>query len=713
MQNRQETAHVIRFLSSKSYRIPQALLLGFSLCLSSAWGQELKTNFDVVVYGGTSAGVAAAVQVKQMGKSVVVVSPDMHLGGLTAGGLGWTDSGDKDAIGGISRQFYHRVWKHYEEDSAWRWQDKAEFGGRNQSPPGKDGDGSTKWVFEPSVAEKLFEDLVQENKIVVHRDQWLDRGPGGVVVEAGRIQAIRTLSGQVFRGKMFIDATYEGDLMAAAGVSYHVGREANSVYDEQWNGIQTGVLHHSHFFAKPVDPYVVAGDPSSGLLPQISSNDPGKKGDGDDRIQAYCFRMCLTNVPDNRIEFAKPDGYDRANYELLTRVFASGWRQMFHKFDPLPNAKTDTNNHGPFSTDYIGMNYGYPEGSYAERQEIIRRHEVYQQGLMYFMANDPSVPADVRDQVSQWGLAADEFTDNGGWPHQIYVREARRMVGNYVMTEHDCLDRRPTPESVGMGSYTLDSHNVQRYVTPDGTVQNEGDIGVKTPRPYEIAYGAIIPRKDECENLLVPICVSSSHIAFGSIRMEPVFMILGQSAATAACLSIDADVAVQDLPYPKLREQLLQDKQVLELEVVYENASNLMPGTVLDDQLATRVGSWQLSSANRPFVDAGYLHNGNSEPGEKRLVFETSLEANTFEVGLSWPAHNNRASKVKLQIHHRDGMTEVEVNQKQKPSADGFFRSLGAFPFDGPARVELLTDGADGYVVADAVRFLRVDTPGL
>jgi len=273
--------------------------------------------------------------------------------------------------------------------------------------------------------------------------------------------------------------------------------------------------------------------------------------------------MCLSNHPDNRVPFPKPDNYQPEHYELLARVFASGWRETFRKFDPIPNRKTDTNNHGPFSTDFIGMNYDYPEADYDRRKAIIKAHEGYQKGLLYFLANDPRVPEEVREEMAQWGLAKDEFTDNGHWPHQLYIREARRMIGTYVMTEHDVFSTRQVPQAVGMGSYTLDSHNVQRYVKADGYVQNEGDIGVGTKGPYQIAYGAITPKREECKNLLVPVCVSSSHIAFGSIRMEPVFMILGQSAAAAACLAVEGDVAVQDVSYDRLKERLLDGKQIL------------------------------------------------------------------------------------------------------------------------------------------------------
>jgi hypothetical protein len=364
---------------------------------------------------------------------------------------------------------------------------------------------------------------------------------------------------------MFIDATYEGDLMAAAGVNYHVGREANSVYKEKWNGVQTEVFQHGHNFQTKISPYKIEGDPSSGLLPEVSAEPAEAYGSGDKKLQAYCFRMCLSNHPDNRIPFSKPEGYDPARYELLARVFASGWRETFNKYDLIPNRKTDTNNHGPFSTDYIGKNYDYPEASYERRKEIIKDHELYQKGLMYFMQNDPKVPADVQDKMKQWGLPKDEFTDNGGWPHQLYIREARRMIGEFVMTEADALAKTKVPNSVGMGSYSLDSHNAQRYVKSDGYVQNEGDIGVKPEKPYSIAYGSILPKENECSNLLVTICMSSSHIAYGSIRMEPVFMILGQSAGTAAVLAIENKVSPQKLPYEKLRKVLLEGKQKLEL----------------------------------------------------------------------------------------------------------------------------------------------------
>jgi hypothetical protein len=547
-------------------RMRTALCLAIAVALSSGAAQPV--TYDLVVYGATSAGVMAAVQARTMGKTVMLVGPDVHLGGLSSSGLGFTDTGNKAVIGGLSREFYHRIWRRYQEPSAWPWQPREAYGNKGQGTPAIDGEQRTMWIFEPHVAEAVFEDLVKEHGIPVLRNEWLDRGKG-VLKQDARIVSITMLSGRTFTGRMFIDATYEGDLMAAAGVEYHIGRESQQTYGEQWNGVQTGVLHHRHHFGvlkEKISPYVVPGDPSSGVLPRISTEPPGNYGDGDKRLQAYTYRYCVTDHPDNRIPFPKPDGYDPRQYELLLRVFEAGWRETFQKFDPIPNRKTDSNNHGPFSSDNIGFNYDYPEASYERRREILKEHETYQKGWLYFIANDPRVPADVQEEMRRWGLPKDEFKDNGGWPHQIYVREARRMIGSFVMTEHELLKKRPTPESIGMGSYTIDSHHVQRYITPDGFVQNEGDIGVTLRAPYEIAYGAIVPKAGQADNLLVPVSVSASHIAFGSIRMEPVFMVLGQSAATAAVLAIEGRTRVQDVPYPRLRDRLVKDGQVLKYE---------------------------------------------------------------------------------------------------------------------------------------------------
>lgn len=555
-----------KFSSITSFRIAVGVAILF-LGISCA-GKKTDSNeysADLIIYGGTSAAVTAAVEAVQSGKTVLVVSPDTHLGGLSSGGLGFTDTGNKSAIGGLSREFYHRVWLHYNDSASWKWQKHSEYGNKGQGTVAMDGENRTMWIFEPHVAEQVFEDFIAENNITVLRDEWLDRSSAGIAKEGEKIVSFKTLSGKVFSGKMFIDATYEGDLMAAAGVSYHVGREACTVYGETWNGVQAGAKHHGHYFKDKIDPYKIPGKPESGLLYGISPESIAADCTGDNKIQAYCFRLCMSNHPDNRVSFPKPENYNPENYELLARVFDAGWREWFNKFDIIPNRKTDTNNHGPFSSDFIGMNYDYPEATYERRMEIIKAHEDYQKGLLYFVANDPRVPKEIQEEMQTWGLAKDEFQDNGNWPRQLYIREARRMSGVYVTTENDVLAKQEVSSPVGMGSYAMDSHNVQRYVTADGFAQNEGDVGVHPHSPYSISYGSIVPKRDECRNLLVPVCVSSSHIAYGSIRMEPVFMILGQSAAIAACKAIDADQAVQDVPYETLKEKLLERGQVLTL----------------------------------------------------------------------------------------------------------------------------------------------------
>ena len=514
---------------------------------------------DVVVYGGTSAGVMAAVQAKRMGKSVILVAPETHLGGLSSGGLGFTDIGNKKAIGGLSREFYRRVWRAYQDDKVWKFEMRRPYGGQGvRVEPGEE----TMWIFEPHVAEQVFEDLIAENSIRVLRGERLEL-KGGVTKNGARIASLRTESGRLFAARMFIDATYEGDLMAKAGVPYAVGREPNATYGETYNGVATKQARH-HQFPAGISAYKVEGDPSSGLLPRIHEGPPGLEGEGDRRVQAYCYRMCLTDDARNRVPFPKPEGYDAGQYELMLRLLKTGWRGVDNKFDRIPNRKTDTNNHGPFSTDNIGMNYEYPDGDYATRERILAEHRTYEAGWFYFLANDARVPEDVRKKMSQWGLAKDEFADNAHWPRQLYVREARRMIGAAVMTERHCTGKETAQQSIGLAAYGMDSHNTQRYAGADGFVRNEGDVEVRVAGPYPIGYGAITPAEKACENLLVPVCLSASHIAYGSIRMEPVFMILGQSAATAAALAIDNKVAVQDVPYAKLKERLLADRQVLE-----------------------------------------------------------------------------------------------------------------------------------------------------
>ena len=507
---------------------------------------------DLVIYGSSPAALTAAIEAQRLGRTAVIVCPETRIGGLTTGGLGQTDIGNKSAFGGLALQFYRDVADWYKVDSHWKYEKRSAYipDGQCAGSLGED----SMWTFEPSAALAILERWERENKLEIVRGEFLDRRP------------------------MFVDATYEGDLMAAAGVSYTVGREANSVYGETISGVERA-LSKNHQFNKGVSAYIKAGDPTSGLLPYVEPDTAEPEGAGDRRVQAYCFRMCLTDEPSNRIPFVKPEGYDPLTYELLLRnleaidpeTFAKDsarpWKFMPWINSRMPNRKTDTNNRTGFSTDFIGQNHAWPEASYKEREKILKAHLDYQMGLMWTLVNNPRVPEPIRSRVAEWGTCKDEFTDGLGlgWQSQLYVREARRMVGDYVATEHDVLRKRTTSRPVAMAAYGMDSHHVRRYVDKDGFVKNEGNIEDWRAggKPYPLDYGVIIPKKGDCENLFVPVCVSASHMAFGSIRMEPVFFALGQVAGAAAALSIDAGCAVQDLPYESLAKVLLAGGQVL------------------------------------------------------------------------------------------------------------------------------------------------------
>lgn len=541
------------------------VVLGWVLPMALGGAEAIET--DVCIYGGTAGGVAAGVQATRMGKTAVLVEFGDHLGGMTSGGLGATDIGNKAAIGGIAREFYQRVARHYRQDSAWRSETREDYfnhrAGRSTLAEFNAPDAAM-WTFEPHVAEDIFFQFVNEAKVPVFFQQRL----AAVKKDRGLIREVTMENGKTYRAKMFIDATYEGDLLAQAGVSYTVGREANSQYGETLNGIRVETPKHQ--FLAPVDPYLKPGDPQSGLLPFIQSAPLGAPGQADHAVQAYNFRLCYTQTPANRLPHAPPPKYDPARYELLARYLealtAAGHNtQLNELWNPIwmPNGKTDINNNGGFSTDFIGLNHDYPNGDYAARAGIWQAHKDYILGLVYFLATSPRVPADVRAEMQSWGPARDEFTDTAGWPHQLYVREARRMVSAYVMTEHNCRGRVKAEDPVGLAAYTMDSHNCQRIVR-NHRAENEGDVQVGGFPPYPISYRSIVPKPDECGNLLAPVCLSATHIAYGSIRMEPVFMVLGQSAATAAALAIERQTRLQKLDYGDLRARLLADNQVLE-----------------------------------------------------------------------------------------------------------------------------------------------------
>lgn len=659
-------------------------------------------DFDVVIYGGTSAGVTAAVQVSRMGKSVVLLEPKAQIGGLTISGLGFTDTGDKRVIGGLAREFYQRVKRHYDSEAVWKQEPRGKYDRYRATE-------DAMWTFEPHVARAIFLQMLTEAKVPFVTGVSLDRSR--VTKANGRITSIRLSNGETYRGKVFVDTSYEGDLMAAAGVSFTVGREANSQYGEKLNGVQVANAKH-HQFIKNVDPYVIPGDKASGLLPQIRANGPGVDGAADELLQAYNFRLCLTDDKANQTPFAKPEGYDEREYELLLRNCEAGDPRHPWHFGMMPNRKTDMNNNFAVSSDYIGANYDYANADDPTRARILKAHETYLRGFMWTLANHPRVSEPIQREIRRWGYASDEFTDNNLWPYWCYIREARRMVADTVHTELDCRRQRPCPDPVGMGSYNMDSHNCQRYVNAEGFVRNEGDVQVSPGGPYLISYRTLIPKTGQADNLLVPVCLSCTHIAYGSIRMEPVFMILGQSAATAAVIAIDDRVTVQQVEYAKLRARLEADKQALTIPPGSVAAEGIplskLAGLVVDDADAKKTGDWVHSQSTRPFVGAGYLHDNNERDQPKSIQFDLPVKAaRSAELRLAYSAGPNRATNVRVKVQHAGGEAVLSINQRQTAPIDGLWISLGQYKLaPGQASVLVESSGADGHVIADAVQAL-------
>ncbi len=646
--------------------------------------QTVPSQVDVCVYGGTSGGVIAAYTAKKMGKSVLLIEPGRHLGGMSSGGLGRTDIGNKYAITGLALDFYRRIGQHY-----------GTF---------------EQWIFEPHVAENIFKDYVSRASLPVlyaHRIVSAAKNGNGYLQEITLENSENPAAGtnRKVKAKMFIDATYEGDLMARAGVSYTVGREANSVYNETFNGVQ---LMHGHQFPDGIDPYRTPGNPESGLLWGISPAELAPAGSGDDKEQAYNFRICLTSDPSNQIPITRPERYDSTRYELLVRLFAAqpNKRKLDDYFiwTPMPNKKTDINNRGGFSTDMIGMNYRWPDGTYAERGRIFQDHVDYTRGLLYFYISDPRVPGELQQEVRKWGYPKDEYQDTGGWSPQLYVREARRMNGEYVMTQRHCEGKEVVPDEVGMAAYQMDSHNIQRLVV-NGMVRNEGNVEEPVPSPFPIAYRSIIPKAAECKNLLVPVALSASHIAYGSIRMEPVFMVLGQSAAVAAVLAIDKKQPVQQVDVKALKASLKADPL----------ADGSLPETLVDNEQKDQVritGNWATDlRENGRYGPSVLLHPGKDAPAGS-VRFTPDLARNgRYQVYFYYPRIKNASSALPISVY--DGNTTKTVTLRQQDvviegQTSGGWVGLGTFtlPKGRKSYIEISARDADGIIAADAVLFV-------
>ncbi len=658
-----------------------AIILFSAFFMISSCKTTQPPGYDLVVYGGTSAGVMAAYTASKMGKKVLLIEPGKRLGGLTTGGLGYTDIGNKYAITGLSRDFYRRLGKHY-----------GKF---------------EQWIFEPGVAKALFEEYVNRGQIEILYDYRIvslekeNTDIREIVLENSSNPSIDTK--RTVAGKIFIDTSYEGDLLALAGVSYIVGREANSDYNETYNGVQ---LMDGHQFPDGIDPYKIPGDSSSGLLWGISANRLEPDGTGDNKEQAYNYRICLTDDPGNMVPISRPEGYDSTKYELLLRLIEAQPEKRtlndYFIWSRMPNRKTDINNRGGFSTDMIGMNYNYPEGSYTEREQIIKAHELYTKGLLYFYANDPRVPEELRNEMKLWGYPKDEYEENANWSPQLYIREARRMVGEYVMTQANCQGKEVVDDAVGMAAYTMDSHNCQRLVIEkDGKkmVKNEGNVEIGGFGPYPIAYRSITPKASECTNLLVPVCLSATHIAFGSIRMEPVFMVLAQSAAVAAAMAIDGETSVQEVDVKKLQAELVSNPL----------ADGSTPDILLDNDDASAVasaGEWTTETSGG--YGPSYLVSSGSETGSSATFSAAIASSAAYDIYTYIPKIEGGSSKMNVAVQI-DGETKEIVLNLAELSVEG--QTSGEWMHAGTYQLAEGTDisvvvsnkGADGAIVADAV----------
>ncbi|MBE9660437.1 FAD-dependent oxidoreductase [Mucilaginibacter myungsuensis] len=649
--------------------------------LTSALGQSSKknTSVNVCVYGGTSAGVIAAYTAAKMGKSVVLIEPGERLGGLSTGGLGFTDIGNKYVVTGLARDFYRRIGQHY-----------GKF---------------EQWTFEPSVAEGIFLDYVKRGTFKVMYNTRLRSvsKSGTKIISVLMENSLKPSSTNSIQAKQYIDCTYEGDLMAKAGVSYTVGREANDTYNETVNGVQ---MKDQHQFPDGIDPYKIKGQPESGVLWGISPEKVAAPGTGDTKVQSYNFRLCLTNDPANRIDITRPINYDSTKYELLLRYLEKKPAKdliPFLKIDRMPNNKTDINNNGPFSTDMIGANYDYPNGDYKTRAAIIKAHTEYTKGLLYFIGHDPRMPQHLRDQMLKWGYPKDEYIKTGNFSPQMYVREARRMVGEYVMTQANCEHKTTVDDKVGMGAYNMDSHNAQRVVV-NGMVKNEGDVQLRGISPYPIAYRSITPKRTECTNLLVPICMSASHMAYGSIRMEPVFMVLAQSSAVAACQAIDAKAGVQQIDVKKLMDELkdnpLVDHSTPEILVDNDDADDI-----------TTTGNWKRERNGG--YGPSYLVDTTKAAVAANIKFSPEVKtAGVYQVYIYCPKVGKATNETEVQLFDGSAIVTKSINKGDIQivgQTSGEWVNIGdmQLPAGKSAYVQLTNEGADGIVVADAVLFVK------
>jgi hypothetical protein len=673
----------------------------FSLCLAFALTSHAAKQEDVIVYGATPGGFCAAIAAAREGASVMLLEPTGHVGGVNTGGLCFSDSNQtvRSTMLGLFEEWHARIEKDYQQ--------------RGVTLPYKVSEKDHKhWTYEPHVAAKITQQMLDEAGVKVMTRQVLK----SAIKDGTRITKLITSGGE-FEAKMFIDATYEGDLMAAAGVSWTIGREGRKAFGESLAGKQY-----------PKQKMAMSGLGADGKpLPFITTTDAGPDEDGDKNVMIYSFRLCVTKDSANRVPFPKPANYDPARFEVLRRYFAQEKRpHLLWDLYPLPGNKFDANNGigKQFSMGLMGACNGWSEADEVGRAKVWEAHKQYTLEMHHFLSTDPSVPAAIREEYAQIGLCRDEFADYDHWSPQLYVREGRRMIGASIVSQKDIMEEPKKDDAIVVSSFPIDSHDCQRvgtakFVINEGTIMPVHVPGRKHGYAYHIPYRAITPKAAECANLLVPVALSCTHVGISSIRVEPTWMILGQSAGIAAALSAKQNLAVQKLPYPALRERLLAQKQVLDLPVLAElppepkGAMSIdpktLPGIVLDDEQAELKGEWSHSSGFKPHIGTGYLHDDKRGDGESTAVFRFKApETARYDLRMAYSAHETRATQVPLTIQHGKTVVEVLVDQTQPIPAGTAFRSIGKVELqkDLETTLTVRNAGTDGFVILDALQLV-------
>lgn len=681
-----------------------ALILVASLAVTSAQAND-SHQADVIVYGSTPGGFCAAIAAAREGASVILLEPTDHVGAMSTGGLSHCDSNQmvRSTLMGLFDEWHTRIVKDYTDRGL-----QAPY-----NPAKKD---QSRWTFEPHVAMRVTMAMLDEAGVNVLTERYLK----SVTKEGPRIKSLVTKNG-TFSARVFVDGTYEGDLMAAAGVDWTIGREGRDEYRETLAGKQypKNRMNINRF-----------GDDGK-LLPLLTTEDAGPDDAGDGNIMTYSFRLCLTADPTNRVPMPKPASYDPGRFEIVRRAFKAGEKRIGFDLYPLPGNKLDGNNSigGQFSIGLVGGGNDWHSADEAGRNKIWEEHKQYTLEFIQFLTTDPTVPKAVRDKYVTLGLCKDEFASYDHFSPALYVRESRRMKGMYVISQKDILEDPNKDDPIAVSSFPIDSHDVQRVALKDGGVVNEGTIFPVRRIPgqgyaYHVPYRSILPKPEQCENLLVPVALSCTHVGISSLRIEGAWMVIGQGAGVAAALAAKADIPVQEIEYAKLRERLLAQKQVLELPEVSDLPSagggisaKSLSGIVLDDSQAELTGNWSRSTNFKPYVENGYIFSGEKNTkskgdGRATATFRFNApQSGRYRMFMAYSAHETRAKNVPVAVSSGHNRETILVDQTVSVPDGEAFRLIDIVDLtaDAETEIQISNEGTTGFVILDALQLLLIE----